>query len=73
MYMYSCISMTYYWICDYFSQLQQLLRHTDKDHPDHYYIEDSLCKLKQFVDTLNDSIQYSMEAVAQATPPKPKR
>ena len=53
--------------------MQQLLKHTEPEHPDYYYIEAVLQKLADFLAELNDSIQYSMEVVTSDATPKLKR
>ena len=52
---------------------QQLLRHTDMEHPDYYYIEMSLERLGSFLTELNDSIELSMKVVTGQATPKPRR
>jgi len=52
---------------------QQLHKYTDLEHPDHYYIEQSLNRVGEFLNSLNDSIETSMNLVNSETTPKPKR
>ena len=53
--------------------LKQLLKQTDSEHPDYFYIEAVLQRLADFLTQLNDSIQYSMEIVAGDVSPKAKK
>jgi hypothetical protein len=34
-----------------------MLKHTDRDHPDYYYLESTLNRLKTFLDQLNSSME----------------
>ena len=49
------------------------MKHTETDHPDYFYMESVLQRLGDFLNELNDSIQYSMEVVASDATPKMKR
>ncbi|KAK2152039.1 hypothetical protein LSH36_341g03018 [Paralvinella palmiformis] len=56
--------------------LKQLLKYTDRDHPDYYYVETALEHIGDFLNKLNDSIEYSMQIVGSGTAdetPKPRR
>lgn len=49
------------------------MNHTEPDHPDYFFIDSVLQKLSNFLVELNDSIQYSMDVVANDTTPKLKK
>nr|KAG5712903.1 hypothetical protein BaRGS_007500 [Batillaria attramentaria] len=48
----------------YMLQLQQVLRHTHEDHPDHFNLQASLCKLQDFVERFNHDITHTTQAIA---------
>ncbi|XP_053407305.1 uncharacterized protein LOC123533591 isoform X2 [Mercenaria mercenaria] len=43
--------------------LKTLLKHTPADHPDRYYLESSLTRLKQFLNSMNDDLEHAMQAI----------
>lgn len=45
----------------YFINLQELLKYTSADHPDRYYLESSLTKLKNFIIVMNEKLEHSMQ------------
>ncbi|XP_064621411.1 uncharacterized protein LOC135484162 isoform X3 [Lineus longissimus] len=55
--------------------LKQMLKHTDRDHPDFYYLESTLNRLKMFLDQLNSSMETGipMAQYSYQTKRKPPR
>ncbi|XP_052768435.1 uncharacterized protein LOC128208841 isoform X2 [Mya arenaria] len=43
--------------------LKSLLKATSVDHPDRYYLESSLARLKQFLTSMNDDLEQAMMAI----------
>lgn len=43
--------------------LKNLLKYTPCDHPDRYYLESSLYKLKSFLNTMNDDLEHAMNVL----------
>ncbi|KAL5008128.1 hypothetical protein ScPMuIL_013709 [Solemya velum] len=41
--------------------IKELLKYTSADHPDRYYLESSLSKLKNFIVIMNDELEHSMQ------------
>jgi hypothetical protein len=44
--------------------LQEVLRHTREEHPDHFNLQASLSKLQDFVERFNHNITHSTQAIA---------
>jgi hypothetical protein len=44
--------------------LQQVLRHTWEEHPDHFNLQASLGKLQDFVERFNHDITHCTQAIA---------
>jgi len=42
---------------------QNLLKYTPVDHADRYYLESSLTRLKQFLNSMNDDLEQAMQAI----------
>ncbi|XP_060571001.1 uncharacterized protein LOC132729292 [Ruditapes philippinarum] len=49
--------------------LKTLLKHTPADHPDRYYLESSLNRLKQFLNNMNDDLEHAMQAINISSQP----
>ncbi|KAL4238136.1 rho guanine nucleotide exchange factor [Mactra antiquata] len=43
--------------------LKTLLKYTPVDHPDRYYLESSLGRLKQFLNHMNDDLEHAMQTI----------
>ncbi|XP_076463989.1 uncharacterized protein LOC143296102 isoform X2 [Babylonia areolata] len=48
----------------YMLQLQQVLRHTGEDHPDHFHLQACLVKLQDFVERFNHDITHTTHVTA---------
>jgi hypothetical protein len=46
-----------------------MLKFTSSDHPDRYYLESALSRLKNFLNTMNDDIESAMQYLNIGKPP----
>ncbi|XP_071163476.1 uncharacterized protein [Mytilus edulis] len=49
--------------------IKNMLKFTSSDHPDRYYLESSLSRLKNFLNTMNDDLEGAMQFLNIGKPP----